>query len=406
MKNLILLSVFISTIFMFSCGKEAKFLYENNNVAIPWYQKYPDTVKGVSMRPVILDDKVIFSAIDLNTQKEIFAMNKKTGETMWRWKDYHHPTDHMPSGDHKNIVYKNLFVFNINGYIYAVDHNTGKTVWCNTNYAYGSSYELCQLGSDIYYPGSKTKAHDKYDVIKLNMDSQKSEVVASFDGNIWRNPTQPIVRVENGKDTIMYISARKKQNDQHCLIAFNITTRKTVYEVELQPSEIGDTKIDSSTPVFYNDKIILVSSITLALDAKTGKRLWHINMNDKDKISVGNRYNYIEKNIMYVGQQDFINVIDLDTGLRLTPFSDQIGEFSLLDDLIIQYNPRKYNEKVNIRSIINVRKQDGTFLFELNQTDLKDSEIPAFFIGSSEVDKKERVLYISGVNSAMRVNLK
>jgi outer membrane protein assembly factor BamB len=392
---------------LMSCEKESKPLYEDNNLSIPWIGSFPDTAFGVSMTPIVLEDKVIVSATDLNTQREVFALYKSTGEVAWRWKDYRHSTDYMPTGESPKVVYKNLFIFNIRGYIYAIDHHTGKTAWVNTDYKYGFHRELNAFGGDVYYEANKEKGFIKNEIIKLNIETQKLESVFSLDGSIWGYTSNPIVRIENNIDTMMYFTALHKKEDNSYLMCFNLTNRKLIYQSKLTYPNL--TKISGNDPYFYDDKIIVNGKITTGIEAKTGKVLWAINLEEDPSLSSVAYHCKIKNNYFFAPQQSIINVINLDTGTREFTIKDENDDYAILGNKIVNINTRKLNEQFNVRAVLNMRDIKGNFLFELTQDALKKVNIDVGASGGlyfPSVDTKENDVYVTSTNKVYKFSIK
>ena len=117
-----------------------------NDSNIVWRKKYNwQELAGPSSVFMIQNEKLLFS-----TGTDFWALNKTTGDSIWRYKDQDGVFD-APM-----LLNNHIYTSNINGYFYCINATTGKLTW--------KVNDFCSL--------SKTLSHD-------------DEVVYGCDGYLW-----------------------------------------------------------------------------------------------------------------------------------------------------------------------------------------------------------------------------
>ena len=197
----------------------------------------------------------------------IEAVDAATGDLIWKYqRDY--PSDFKGGGSKRNLaIFENLLInTSADGFAYAVDARTGKQVWevkvtdWKTQSASTSAGPIIAGGKVISGRNCAANAGPDACVMVAN-DARTGK-------ELWRTHTMPRPG-EPGDKTWGGVPWEKRLQVG--------TWMPPSYDSELNLIYFG-TSVTSPTPKFRlagNDKTYLYSTSTLALDANTGKIVWH-----------------------------------------------------------------------------------------------------------------------------------
>ena len=197
----------------------------------------------------------------------IDAVDAATGDPIWSF-ERKYPEDFQGGGSKRNIaIFENLLInSSADGFVYAVDARTGEQVWetrvtdYKTQHAGTSAGPIIAGGKVISGRNCAADSGPDACVIVAN-DARTGK-------ELWRTRTMPRPG-EPGDETWGGIPDAKRLQVG--------TWMPPSYDPELNLIYIG-TSVTSPTPKFMlagNDKTYLYSVSTLALDANTGKIVWH-----------------------------------------------------------------------------------------------------------------------------------
>ena len=128
-----------------------------------WKAPLLNGVESFTFNPVFYKDMVIYGvkyARSGSSEKpSVVALKKATGEKVWEWKNALKDYDFFSTAA-EYYIYQNIFVFSTGPRVYAIDLETGKSLW-NTQAPESGDINIVGLGSKIYY-------------VQLNFDKTKS----------------------------------------------------------------------------------------------------------------------------------------------------------------------------------------------------------------------------------------
>ena len=197
----------------------------------------------------------------------IEAVDAATGDLIWKYQRQY-PDDFKGGGSKRNIaIFENLLInTSADGYAYAVDARTGKQVWeikvtdWKTQSASASAGPIIANGKVISGRNCAANAGPDACVMVAN-DARTGK-------ELWRTHTMPKPGEPEDKTWGGVPWEKRLQVG---------TWMPPSYDPELNLIYFG-TSVTSPTPKFRlagNDKTYLYSTSTLALDANTGKIVWH-----------------------------------------------------------------------------------------------------------------------------------
>jgi outer membrane protein assembly factor BamB/predicted phosphodiesterase len=111
--------------------------------------KYSDVKGYIETLPLIYQDKVIFGAWD----EYLYALNKKTGDLLWKWKGRRNGMLYSPAAVWPVAAHGKVFVTAPDRVLTAIDAETGKTVWWTADW---HVRETVGLSADMERVYSKT----------------------------------------------------------------------------------------------------------------------------------------------------------------------------------------------------------------------------------------------------------
>lgn len=104
-------------------------------------------LKGpVVSKPVVNKDKIVFGAWDCN----LYALNKKTGELIWKWNNGSPVINYSPAACIPVIKDDVVYVAAPDRYLSAIDLSTGKTLWRTAEATVRESIGQSEDGSLVY----------------------------------------------------------------------------------------------------------------------------------------------------------------------------------------------------------------------------------------------------------------
>ena len=125
--------------------------------------------EAFSFSPVVYKDFVIYSSkyarLDHSEKPKVVAFNKDTGAKIWEWDDAQSIQDHIQASD-AIYTFDNVLVMPTGARVYAIDMNTGKSLW-STKEPEGGGHAIYGIGNTIYHVRSN---FDKKKDILLKAD--------------------------------------------------------------------------------------------------------------------------------------------------------------------------------------------------------------------------------------------
>ena len=97
-------------------------------------------------KPVIEKDIIVFGAWDRN----LYALNKTTGELLWKWNNGSHVINFSPAACIPVISNETVYVVAPDRYLSAIDLTTGQTLWRSNEATVRESIGISEDGKWIY----------------------------------------------------------------------------------------------------------------------------------------------------------------------------------------------------------------------------------------------------------------
>ncbi|MDZ7878511.1 MAG: PQQ-binding-like beta-propeller repeat protein [Saprospiraceae bacterium] len=138
---------FVSIIFTLTgCSKTEQ--PDNTTPKLLWKVPLLNGKESFSFNPVIYKEWVIYGVkyarLDHFEKPKVAAFNKTTGAKIWEWSDAKSDTETY-SGFDDTYTYQNTLVISTRLHVYAIDMNTGKSLW-TTKAVYSGSPSIVGVG--------------------------------------------------------------------------------------------------------------------------------------------------------------------------------------------------------------------------------------------------------------------
>jgi quinohemoprotein ethanol dehydrogenase len=293
-------------------------------LGLAWSLDLPDevTLEGT---PLAVDGTLYFSG----SYATVYAVEASTGKQLWKydpqvWK--HNPDKmHFSFGANRGVAYENgkVFVAALDGRLIALDAKTGKEVW---------TAETVPAGALNISTGAPRTMNGKVIIGNGGADFGARGFVTAFDSQtgkqLWRFYTTPGTEAQNKGDPAMEAAAKTWSADFTKAgggggTAWNGMT----FDAEKNRIYIGAGNAGAYDPLVRDpggkgDN--LYTSSIVALDATTGKYLWHYQENPRDSWDYKATPNILmatltidgkpRKVLLHAPTNGFFYVLDRDTG--------------------------------------------------------------------------------------------
>ena len=138
-------------LFAFGCSKSEQ--PNSNTPKLVWKTPLLNGSESFTFNPVVYKDMVIYGVkyarLDHSEEPSIVAFKKATGERVWEWKDTKKINESFsPGWDY--YIYQNIFVLSSGPRVYAIDLETGQSLW-KTQAPESGIGNIVGLGSKLYY---------------------------------------------------------------------------------------------------------------------------------------------------------------------------------------------------------------------------------------------------------------
>jgi quinohemoprotein ethanol dehydrogenase len=253
-----------------------------DKLGLAWSLDLPGEVT-LEATPIAVDGKLYFSG----SYSAVYAVDAATGKQLWRydpeiWK--HDPFKmHFSFGANRGVAYENgkVFVASLDGRLIALDAKTGKEVWV----AHTIAPEAMQIST-----GAPRVMNGKVIIGNGGADFGARGYVTAYDANtgkqLWRFYTTPASPEQNKGHPALEAAAKTWGPDfwQHTGgggTAWNgMTFDPELNRVYIGAGNAGPYDPSVRDPGSKGDN--LYTSSIVALDADTGKYVWHYQENPRD----------------------------------------------------------------------------------------------------------------------------
>ena len=235
--------------------------------------------ESFSFNPVIYKDWVIYGSkyarLDHFEKPKVIAFNKNTGEKAWEWNNAQSDSEYIPAF-FDTYTYQNILVLSSGARVYAIDMNTGKSLW-TTKAPEGGHSLILGVGDKIYHV--RNALDKKQDILcKANINTGNWESVYTLrkqNRYVSIGSSELISKDENSK-TYIYFTASDTD--------LNYTESEThLMKLDTQTDSITLDKVIPNSKSFniaaVDDKRIYLTGIQLTgFDKKTGEILKEYNL--------------------------------------------------------------------------------------------------------------------------------
>lgn len=327
-----------------------------DKLGLAWSLDLPGEVT-LEATPLAVDGKIYFPG----SYAAVYAVDAVTGKQLWKfdpetWK--HNPDKmHFSFGANRGVAYENgkIFVAGLDCRLFALDAVTGKQLWVTETTPAGS-YNIC-TGAPRTFKG-------KVIIGNGGADFGARGFVTAFDGNtgkqVWRFYTTPGSAEQNKGDPAMEAAAKTwgadfTKNGGGGGTAWNGIT----FDAEMNRIYIGAGNAGAYDPLVRDPGSKgdnLYTSSIVAVDADTGKYIWHYQENPRDSWDYKATPNIQtatlqidgkpRKVIMHAPTNGLFYLIDRETGKLI----NQPGKTTLVNWVKdIDMKTGRPNEEPNIR---------------------------------------------------------
>jgi quinohemoprotein ethanol dehydrogenase len=306
--------------------------------------------------PLEVDGMIYFTG----SLAKVYAVDAKTGALKWTydpqvWK--HNPDKmHFSFGANRGMAYENgkVFAAALDGRLFALDANTGKELWVA---------DSIPAGSLNISTGAPRVMNGKVIIGNGGADFGARGFVTAFDANtgkqLWRFYVTPASPDQNKGDAAMEAAAKTWGADfwKHTGGGGTVWNGMT-FDPETDRVYIGTGNSGPYDPVARDPKggDNLYNTSIVALDAKTGKYVWHYQENPRDSWDYKATPNIImatipidgrpRKVLLHAPTNGFLYVLDRQTG-KLINQPGKTTEISWAKDIDLKTG--RPNEYPNIR---------------------------------------------------------
>ena len=293
-----------------------------DRLGLAWSLDLPGEVT-LEATPLAVDGILYFSG----SYAAVYAVDALTGKLLWTfdpqtWK--HNPLKmHFSFGANRGVAYENgkVFVAGLDGRLFALDAKTGKQIWV---------VESVPPGFLNASTGAPRTMNGKVIIGNAGADFGVRGFVTAFDANsgamLWRFFTVPGSPQENAGDPAMEAAAKTWTGEYWKTGTGGTVWNGMTFDPELNRIYIGVGNAGPYDPTVRSpgggDN--LYTSSIVALDAETGKYIWHYQQNPLDSWDYKATPNIIMATLNLEGQprkvllhaptNGFFYVLDRQTG--------------------------------------------------------------------------------------------
>ncbi|RZI60791.1 MAG: PQQ-dependent dehydrogenase, methanol/ethanol family, partial [Zymomonas sp.] len=295
-----------------------------DELGLAWSLDLPGEVT-LEATPLAIDGVLYFSG----SFASVYAVDGRTGKQLWRYdpETWKHSPHKMPFsfGANRGVAYEKgkVFVAALDGRLIALDAKTGKELWVAQSIPDG----LLNVST-----GAPRVMNGKVIIGNGGADFGARGFVTAFDANtgkqVWRFYTVPGTAEQNKGDPAMEAAAKTwgadftKGTGGGGTVWNGITYDPELDRVYIGVGNAGGYDPQTRDPGSQGDNLYTVSIV--ALDASTGKYVWHYQQNQRDSWDYKSTQNIVmatlevdgkpRKVILHAPTNGFFYVIDRETG--------------------------------------------------------------------------------------------
>lgn len=310
-----------------------------DKLGLAWSLDLPGEVT-LEATPLAVDGVLYFSG----TYSTVYAVDAATGKLLWQhdpeiWK---HEPERMQLNfpANRGVAYANgrVFVTSYDGRMIALDAKTGKQQWSTPTLAPGTAY---------FSTGAPLAFGDKVMIGNGGGDFGSRGYVTAYDQatgkQVWRFYTVPGSPEENKGDAAMEAAAKTWSGKYWETGTGGTAWNAMIFDPELNRVYVGTGNSGPYDPQIRSpgggDNLYLVSIV--ALDATTGKYVWHYQQNPREAWDYKSTANIIastieiegkpRKVLMHAPTNGFFYVLDRETGKLIS--AEKTGKVTWADSI-------------------------------------------------------------------------
>ncbi len=266
MKNIIFLCLLL--LGYTGCSKEQP---SPNSPKIVWKTKLLENTKSEgSFNPVLYNDLVIYSTTPSNgNPNTIIALNKNNGTKVWEWKDAINTSIFISFA--VTYVKDNILIVCAKRDVYAIDMNSGKTIWKNS--VPDGAYDVLNGFGDYIFHHRSALSKTTASIVMANIhDGNWRTIYADTPKNGKTIIFSPFHIIKNLQgDTVITFSRNVSEFDYSKTLGFltkyNLTKDSVIFN-----KQMSDYPLDL---YFYKRDIMVLSNKELAYyDTETMNKKW------------------------------------------------------------------------------------------------------------------------------------
>ena len=259
-----------------SCQKENATLTSIKKV---WEGDNPFNKLALTWEPIMYKNMAIYcwdtKTTESNHNMPIEARNLETGEVKWTWNDYFADLENGGGvlGATTQHVYQNVLVFSLSTALYAVDLETGQTLW-RKKIELGAVY-LRSMGS-VFFNSVNNLERSAYHIVKGDTWTGTLDTVFSYTEDEYHMPhiSVPYPYINNVGDTMLvFTNIAYKLGDP-------MNGKREMYFYNMSADTLA-MKYDSLTAIATGSRILVQDgkvffggSKVSCYDANTYQKLW------------------------------------------------------------------------------------------------------------------------------------
>jgi quinohemoprotein ethanol dehydrogenase len=323
-------------------------------LGLAWYLDLPGEVT-LEAPPLAISGRLYFSG----TYSTVYAVDGTSGKLLWKydpetWK--HHPERmRMQFAANRGVAYAKgrVFVTSFDGRLVALDAKSGQTLW--------STETLPASGSTYYCTGAPRVFGGKVIIGNAGSDFGSRGYVTAYDqttgAKVWRFYTMPGAPEQNKGDPAMERAASTWTGEFWKTGGGGGVWNGITFDSELNRIYLGTANAspyDATVRSPGGGDNLYTASI-VALDADTGKYVWHYQVVPRDSWDYDNTQQMTladivvdgkpRKVLMQAPKSGFFYVIDRETGKLIS--AEKIGKVTWADRVDLQSG--RPVERKNIR---------------------------------------------------------
>jgi quinohemoprotein ethanol dehydrogenase len=294
-----------------------------DKLGLAWSLDLPDEVT-LEATPLAVDGTLYFSG----GYAEVYAVDGVTGKLLWKFdpKTWQRRPDKFTFGANRGLAYEDgrVFVAEMDGRVDALDTKTGKLLWSADSIPDDPRYQFNNSS------GAPRAMNGKVIIGGAGADAGGRGFVTAFDSKtgklLWRFFTVPGSPNENKGNPAMEAAAKTWHGDYWKTGTGGTVWNGMTFDPELNRVYIGVGNAGPYDPERRSpgggDN--LYTSSIVALDADTGKYLWHYQENPRDSWDYKATPNIVmatlniddkpRKVLMHAPTNGFFYVLDRETG--------------------------------------------------------------------------------------------